>query len=575
MKKNKLPNLLKTGILLFGISILLWNCQNIIDNEKVNLEKSVIDYGISKEKLLNLKTTKRVAAKIKGSKKSNSLLNKTTAGELTFEELVERLNLENTYYSLTDSTEVLSAPVKTLGNYKRVLFSVTTGEINNSYLLTYPNPQDTKTFYVSNLYGKLLQKVVIQPNGIGKVVSYSSNNTLAKGDFCGDQTVYETCSSGSHSFQNEDTVWECDYWTDLSSGTPPSLFTISGDCGGSSGGGSPSNDDTSGNPTNTGGGVSTAPSGGGGLPTNLEQECVASLDCEECDLPGDLNRDCTIDEYEGCRMLGYSDEVCVCSVNGGNIDECTFDEQVFIDDSFKDNSCLKSVYDKMGKATKFKEYLQNFKNGMSVADLRFTTDDNFSGNEDADYHNAMAITKPPLANNEIKIKFNTDTSTTGNILNKPDVFKAVSMIHEVIHAEMYRKMLDAMIVAQANGTTLDWTDLTYDEFRQYIDVTLQNKYFGIWDYYVRYDDNDDTPDNGQHQQMAQHYRDIVKQALTDYDPTLTEEQKEALSWIGLNEANIVAWQNLDEDPNLNTQQEQAAINTTITQIKNTFPNECN
>jgi len=67
--------------------------------------------------------------------------------------------------------------------------------------------------------------------------------------------------------------------------------------------------------------------------------------------------------------------------------------------------------------------------------------------------------------------------------------------------------------------------------------------------------------------MAQHYRDVIKQALTDYDSSLTETQKEALSWIGLNKANIKAWQNL-------TQPERNSINNTITQIKNTFSNGC-
>jgi hypothetical protein len=75
--------------------------------------------------------------------------------------------------------------------------------------------------------------------------------------------------------------------------------------------------------------------------------------------------------------------------------------------------------------------------------------------------------------------------------------------------------------------------------------------------------------------LVLYYRNVFKQVVTDYDPTLTEEQKEALSWVGLNEANIVAWQNLDNDPNLDTQQEQKAIIAQILQIKNTFPNGCN
>lgn len=148
------------------------------------------------------------------------------------------------------------------------------------------------------------------------------------------------------------------------------------------------------------------------------------------------------------------------------------------------------------------------------------------------------------------------------------MFKAVAMIHEILHAEMYRKMLDALKAAQNNQTTLDWAnDWTPLQFQQFVE-SLENKYEGIFDYYTRYDWNTSTPNGSQHQQMAQHYRDIIKQALTDYDPTLTASQKEALSWIGLNSADVVAWQNL-------TSPERTAINNMQSQIKNTFPNGCN
>ncbi|MCH8533683.1 MAG: hypothetical protein LAT51_01315, partial [Flavobacteriaceae bacterium] len=248
-------------------------------------------------------------------------------------------------------------------------------------------------------------------------------------------------------------------------------------------------------------------------------------------------------------------------------EEEDFDDHIFIDEEFKENECLLSVYEDMGKASAFDNYLQNFDGDMSVANLRFSTDDNFGQNPNYQgYSNAMAITNPPLSSNVILIDFNTDPSTSGNILDKPEVFRAVAMIHEIIHAEMYRKMLDAMIEAEGQGATLDWTNMNGIQFNQYLN-TLQNKYFGIWDYFVRYDYNNSTPDDGQHQQMAQHYRDIIKDALTDYDSTLTETQKNALSWIGLNEADVVAWQNL-------TQPERDAINQTITQIQNTFPNDC-
>jgi hypothetical protein len=245
-------------------------------------------------------------------------------------------------------------------------------------------------------------------------------------------------------------------------------------------------------------------------------------------------------------------------------------EEITLDNSFVNNPCLKSVYDQMGKSNKFQEYLENFDSESSVANLRFTADDNFSTRpEFANYHNAMAVTSAPLNSNEIRITFNTDTNTSGDITDKPDVFKAVAMIHEIIHAEMYRKMLDAVKATEISGNNLNWSNWTSEQFYNDFLNSLQNKYFGIFDYFTRYKYGvsvGNNPENWQHQQMASHYRNIIKEALTDYDPALTEGQKEALSWIGLNESNVVAWQNYSNKSN---------VTNTLTNIKNTFPNGCN
>ncbi|SHG74897.1 hypothetical protein SAMN05444483_1272 [Salegentibacter echinorum] len=270
------------------------------------------------------------------------------------------------------------------------------------------------------------------------------------------------------------------------------------------------------------------------------------------------------EEQESEEAKAFGKEVIDAFMNGGEVD---FLYKVIVDDSFKENECLNDVYTEMGKAPTFDNYLKNFDLEMSVANLKFGAKNNF-GTVYEDYTNAMAITNPPLTSNMINIDFNTDPSTSGNILNKPDVFKAVSLIHEVLHAEMYRKMLDALVAADNNQTTLDWAnDWTPTQFQQFIE-SLEHKYFGIFNYYTRYDWNENTPNNAQHQQMAQHYRNVVKQALTEYDPSLTETQKEALSWIGLNTADIKAWQ-------LKSPQEQQAIKDQITNMKNTFPNGCN
>ncbi|HET8885295.1 MAG TPA: hypothetical protein VFM70_02980 [Salinimicrobium sp.] len=265
---------------------------------------------------------------------------------------------------------------------------------------------------------------------------------------------------------------------------------------------------------------------------------------------------------------GFAAEAITTICEDGEVD---WEEQVILDDSFTQNDCLYGIYQQMGEAPIFNGYLQSFDSDGSVADLKFKADSNFATNRETKYHNAMAITDPPLNSVLINITFNTDVTTTGNILDKPDVFKAVSLIHEILHAEMYRKMLDAVRAAEISGNSLDWANWTSEEFYNDFLDSLENKYFGIFDYFTRYKYGipvGSNPNDYQHQQLAEHYRDIVKQALTEYDPNLTEAQKEALSWIGLNSADIVAWQNL-------TPIDQQIINNNIENMKNNLENGCN
>lgn len=243
------------------------------------------------------------------------------------------------------------------------------------------------------------------------------------------------------------------------------------------------------------------------------------------------------------------------------------DYKIDLDDSFKDNDCLKGVYEAMGGSETFNEYLKEFDKDMSVADLKFKVDDNFSSNRETKYHSALAVTDPPLKSNQIDITFNVDSSTKGNIIDEPDVFKVVSMMHEVLHADMYRKMLDAIRESNKEAISLKWS--TQDEFDDYLE-SLENKYFGIFDYYTRYNygvSSNEDPNDYQHQQMADAYRDVIENAVSEYDPNLSEKQKEALGWLGLNDANIKAWQNKKSS-------EQKEITRTIKDIQNDFKNKC-
>src|SRR5699024_7636765 len=153
----------------------------------------------------------------------------------------------------------------------------------------------------------------------------------------------------------------------------------------------------------------------------------------------------------------------------------------------------------------FENRVKNFDVDFSVADLMFTTDNNFSSNRDFKYHDALALTDPPHSSNLIKITFNTDPSINGYILGEPDVFKVVSFMHEVLHADMYRKMLDAIIDSDPQAGSLDWN--TQEEFDSFL-KSLENKYFGIFDYYTRYNYGipvGTEPNDWQHEQMAQAY----------------------------------------------------------------------
>ena len=139
--------------------------------------------------------------------------------------------------------------------------------------------------------------------------------------------------------------------------------------------------------------------------------------------------------------------------------------------------------------------------------------------------NANASTSLP-SNYVITIKINP------NKLNRPNLSIARTIIHETIHAEMFRKLLSlakrrsigrAVNVARING--------------------LKDNYPGLFDYYVRHGGQQGTGHNpAQHNQMAQHYRTTMVNMLKQFEPGHPQSLYEALAWVGLH--NTTAWNNL-------------------------------
>lgn len=200
-------------------------------------------------------------------------------------------------------------------------------------------------------------------------------------------------------------------------------------------------------------------------------------------------------------------------------------EEIIIDDSFKDTKA-ECIYNELKDLSGgFNTILQKFDNSFSVAHLKLMVNNNLS-------NSVFGATFPPQ-NYIIRIEFN--DNRIGQI---SDLGKATAMIHEMIHAEIYRKLLSA-----AQKGDLNHDNYTSVEMENYVN-SMRNNFPGLYDYYwKRY-----HPGWG-HDMMASHYREIIINVLQQVDNNrLDKNIYEALSWAGLGEfengQSTVAWQKL-------------------------------
>ncbi|SEA77275.1 hypothetical protein, partial [Psychroflexus halocasei] len=189
--------------------------------------------------------------------------------------------------------------------------------------------------------------------------------------------------------------------------------------------------------------------------------------------------------------------------------EVDWEDRIIKENEFVVNECLNLVFDQLDKSDIASDFLTNFEGHNPVAHLYFSV------GVDSTYPNANAVTYEP-DNFMIEIKFNP------NKLERPSTDVARTFIHEIIHAEMYRKLLS---VAQQGQ--IPWTE----SFIQ----SLRNDFPGLQDYYTRWwlDTNGQSPTNVQHELMAQHYRETISSFLMQFDNSLTQDQADALAWAGL------------------------------------------
>lgn len=208
--------------------------------------------------------------------------------------------------------------------------------------------------------------------------------------------------------------------------------------------------------------------------------------------------------------------------------------QILRSGSFTSDPCLNGAFNKAGGSPIFQGYLKNFDGNFTVANLKLS-----AGVLPSQIN---AETSPPV-NYMIEITVNT------NNLNRPGIDVARTLMHEIIHAEMFRKLLS---LSNNNGE-IDVTILNQ--------MLTQNNYPGLYDYYTRYGVN-----GMQHEQMAAHYINTIVNFLKQYDSTLTQEQYEAMAWEGLR--GTTAW-------NLKTTQQQQNLRDTYNNWKSSASINCN
>lgn len=256
-------------------------------------------------------------------------------------------------------------------------------------------------------------------------------------------------------------------------------------------------------------------------------------------------------QNNGCNdeTMTVANEIIGECQNDGEFD----DEEILKAVNFKGTKA-DCVYKKLKNSSNgFKAMIKKFEESFPVAHLKFETDPTMSSNS------KKAYTNPP-ENYIIDIVINGNAIKDASYQKRPNLLVAKTIIHEVIHAEMFRKLLS---LAQVNGE-IDVPNIQ--------NMLQQGDYPGMLDYYVRHGNSINS--NWQHAQMAAHYRTTIARALQEFDTGMPVPDNVVpqqiyldLSWEGLNHSIIPAWQDLT------TPEEKARIDQAIDDYINAYPNQ--
>lgn len=210
-----------------------------------------------------------------------------------------------------------------------------------------------------------------------------------------------------------------------------------------------------------------------------------------------------------------------------DVEDALLDDQITSDLTGKAACLLAKLKE---TSTGFVNAIKKFDGEFSVAHLHLTLNNNLpTGN--------YGVTNPP-----VNYTINIELSNT-QLSNISDLGGAVALAHEVIHAEIFRKMLSA-----AQQGDLNAGQYTTQNRISYIN-SLRNNFPGIYDYYIeRY-----RP-TWNHNLIAQHYTSTIADIVEEFDNnSLSRQVYEDIAWAGLRIINnpvtngtetSIAWDNL-------------------------------
>ena len=171
-----------------------------------------------------------------------------------------------------------------------------------------------------------------------------------------------------------------------------------------------------------------------------------------------------------------------------------FENKIILDPSFKNNQKAFCVYDKMKSNNGFKTFTAPFNIENPVAFIKLKAGQVLD--------NDRAMTSPPDENNIIVITINNNPTHPNGINSQPNLFLCQTIIHEVIHAEFFRRIIEALGSNPASET-----------LQTIIDALKKSKYQVLANYLLASNQWPDWP----HNYMAEQFRKSIARVTQEFD----------------------------------------------------------